>query len=144
LFPHNSAQRADQRGTCFAKFCPVMQRKLTQYSFSFDSQRYQNFASVLVSTLATHVPTSGKPLHQFDGAVVLDLKPLASSRMLGRRFGGRPFNAQHELRLMRIESREGNRLLAEVREESNLMTQFRKRSIIASCECGSHAHHLQC
>jgi hypothetical protein len=148
LFPHNSTQRADQRGACFAKFCPVMQRKLTQYSFSFDSQQYQNFASVLVSTLATHVPTSGKPVHQFDGAVMLDLKPFGQLPNARSKIWGEALQCQHELMLMRIESRGANRLLAEVREESNLMTQFGKRPIIASCECGSQAHslpfHLQC
>jgi hypothetical protein len=70
-----------------------MQGKLTQHHFSFDSQRYQNFASVLVSTLATHVPPSGKPVHQFDGAVMLDLKPFGQLPNARSKMGGRPFNA---------------------------------------------------
>lgn len=101
-----------------------MQGKVTQYSFSFDSQRHQNFASVLVSTLATHVPgQAGSPIRRCcdAGSEAVWPAPECSVEDWGEALQG-----QHELMLMRIESRGPNRLLAEVREQSNLMTQFRE------------------
>jgi len=86
-----------------------MQRKLTQYLFSFDGQRYHNFPPVLGSTLATHVPTSGKPIHQFDGAVMADLKPCGQLSNAWAKIWRQPLQCQHELMLMRIESRAANR-----------------------------------
>jgi len=75
LFPHNSTQRADQRGSCFAKFCPVMQRKLPSVLFLLCQSAISELRVGPRLHAATHVPTSGKPVHQFDGAVMLDLKP---------------------------------------------------------------------
>jgi hypothetical protein len=37
-----------------------------------------------------------------------------------------------------IEPGVAHRLLAEMREKSNLVTQFSQRPVIARCECGFH------
>src|SRR5579872_3399406 len=55
---------------------------------------------------------------------------------------GQPFQSQHELMLTWIEPGVPHRLLTEVREKSNLVTQFSQRPVIARCECGFHLDYV--
>src|SRR5579872_7361664 len=53
-----------------------------------------------------------------------------------------PFQSQHELMLTWIEPGVPHRLLAEVHEKSNLVTQFSQRPVITKCECGFHLDYV--
>src|SRR5579872_2700965 len=53
-----------------------------------------------------------------------------------------PFQSQHELMLTWIEPGVPHRLLAEVHQKSNLVTQFSQRPVITKCECGFHLDYV--
>ena len=74
----------------------------------------------------------GEPLHQFDGAVVLELETLGEIRDAGRGVVSRTLHGEHELVVSRLQSRLPGRYLTEVQEAANLVTEFCQGLVVGS------------
>ena len=73
---NGTAQSRHERRAAKAEFGSMMEEELTQNSLPFGRQREKDLATIVASTMATHIPASGKPVYEFDRAVMLDLQAL--------------------------------------------------------------------
>lgn len=71
---HGTTERFDQRRSRRAQFCPVVQREIAQDLLALRSQLQEHFAPVGTARLPAHISGFGEAIHEFDRAVMLDVK----------------------------------------------------------------------
>src|SRR5580658_4764858 len=71
---HDALQGSDQNRPLQAKFFPVLDRESPQHLLTFRSQGHEPLPPILGPRESAHISAPGQPVHQVDGAVVLDLQ----------------------------------------------------------------------
>jgi hypothetical protein len=71
-----------------------------------------------------------QPIHQFDGAVMLDLQPLREHADGGVFRAGQTFNGEQRLKLLRLDAGSVRRLVAQDLEAPDFVTKIGQRLIV--------------
>jgi hypothetical protein len=132
--PHGPFQGGDQGRTLGAQLGFVPHGQFAKYFFAFRSKLQQDLTTVFPSAASSHQASGGKPVYQFDSAVVLELQSLgqrSDSRVQPCR---QSFKGQHQLVLLRFQPHFPRRLFAEVKKPANLMAQFGQRLVVGKDE----------
>jgi hypothetical protein len=91
----------------------MVQRQVLQHFFPFGSQGEQHLTAILAPARPPNVARGGKPVHEFHGAVVLNLQSLSEFPNGRPRRSRQPFQAEHQLVLSWFQARGSGRLFAE-------------------------------
>jgi hypothetical protein len=108
----------------------MVQREMPQNPLALGREFHAHLSPVLVSAGLLDEAPLHQPVHQFDGAMVLELKAL------GQIGDGRPWVAahtlhrEHQLMVLRLDSGLPGRILAEVQETADLVTEFRQGLVV--------------
>ncbi|HWH60338.1 MAG TPA: hypothetical protein VN682_22100 [Terriglobales bacterium] len=102
----------------------MMKRKLAQHLFPFGGELQVNFAAVFRAALAAHKATCFQTVHQFNGAMVLDLEALGDFGDLGADIRRQPLEREKKLVLTRLKTRLAGCPLAESQEPAYLVPEL--------------------
>jgi hypothetical protein len=82
----------------------MMQRKFTQHLFTLRGELQVNFAAIFRPALAADESGGLKAVHQFNGAMVLDLQALGYFGDLGADVQRQPLEREKKLMLTRLKT----------------------------------------
>ena len=119
----------------------MVQRQLAQHSLAARRQVNQHLAVVLRAAASPCQASLLQPVKKLHGAVMLNLEPLGQVADRGWRSTGQPLHGQQQLVLLRLESRGASRLLAEMQEPPDLMTELGQSAVLADGDAGGSPGH---
>lgn len=105
-------------------------RKLLDQSGSTTRERQQDLAAIGAAAHALQQTVKLQAVHQFDGAVMLDLQPLRERAHGGLLRARQTSNRQEGLMLLGLDARDAGSLLAEIDESANFVAELRERPIV--------------
>jgi hypothetical protein len=112
----------------------VIKREFAQDPLAFCGQLEQYLPAVIAVALSLNVATLCKPVGKFNGAVRFDLQPLGEHANSWDLVFWQSLNGQQELMLPRFDARFSRCILAESHKAPDLITQFRKQSVVRDYE----------
>jgi hypothetical protein len=127
---HRPLQRNDEEWPPLSQFRTVVNGKLAEDFFTFRREADEHLPAILVRAMPPHATRGGEAVDQFDGTVMPDLQPLGELGDTGTRSPRQAFEGQHQLMLLRLEAGLASRLLAEVQEAPQLVTDLRQRFVV--------------
>lgn len=101
---HDSLQGAQKREARRAKFGAMRQRHPAKNLLGAPGESQQNLPSILLTARSPQKAVCFQPVHEFDGAVMLDLQALGEKTHGGIRRSGQPFEGKQGLILLRLNS----------------------------------------
>lgn len=108
----------------------MRERKLRQQFRAAWCKRQQNFAAVGAAARAPQQTASFEAVHQFDGAVMLDLQAFRERAHSGLLRVRQTLNRQKRLMLLGLDAGRARSLLAEIYESANFVSELRERLIV--------------
>jgi hypothetical protein len=118
----------------------MMQRQLRQNALSPGREFNLHFAPVCASTAFLDQTSLHKPVYQFDGAVVLELKALSDISDGGPRLFACTFHGEHQLMVLRFKSRLAGRFLAEAQETADSVPELGQGLVVGDLEIVDISH----
>ena len=114
----------------------MRQRNALELPFASRRELNKNLPPIHPAARAPHQPAFLQAIHQFDGAVMLDLKPLRKNAD-GRFLRGRnTFDGKQRLVLLRLKSRCPRVAFTEVQVPANRISAIRQRLEIEAFSAG--------
>lgn len=120
----------------------MMQRQLAQHSFAARCRVNQHLTVVVRAAASPCQASLLQPVKKLYGAVMLNLEPLGQVADRGRCSAGQPLDGQQQLVLLRLESRRAGRLLAEMQEPPDLMTELSQSAVLGNGDVDGSLSHL--
>jgi hypothetical protein len=136
---HRPLQRRNQSRSLQAKFFSMFERKPAQHFFSLARQRNPDFTPVLRRAVPPHIPACLESVCQLNRAVMLNLQLLRQLPDPRPHIRWQPFQCQHQLMLVRLNSGRARRPLTEMNKTAYLVPQFRQRSVVCQSDRPFHA-----
>ena len=132
--PHGPFQGGDQCRALSAQLGLVAHGQFAKHLFALGSKPQQHLTPVIARPASPHQASGGKPVHQFDGAVVLDLQPLSQGSNSGAQSVRQSLEGQHQLVLLRFQPHFPRCLFAEVKKAANLIAQFGQGLVVGKSQ----------
>jgi hypothetical protein len=120
----------------------MVQRQMLQNPLALGRKLHVHFTLVISTADLLDETPLREPFHQFDGAVVMELETLSEIRDARRRAVSRTLHGEHELMVLRLQSRAPGRVLTEAQEAANLVTEFRQGLVVSGFKSISVSHKL--
>jgi hypothetical protein len=112
-----------QFGALRAKFLAMVERQLAKHLLSARGQVQQDLAAVLGAAAPADVSRMFQAVHQFYGAMMLDLQALGQFPYSRAHTRPQAFECQQELVLARLQTGVARRPLAEVKKAADVMAK---------------------
>jgi hypothetical protein len=126
----HSFESAEQRGTRGAKLRLMSQRKLAQKPFAAYGQPQQDLPAIRLTASAAQQAFCFHPIHQLDGAVMLNLQPLCKHADGRAQAHGQTLDREKSLMLSRRDAGSAGSPLAEIQKAADFISTLREDSII--------------
>jgi len=103
----------------------MMRREYPKDTLSARSELHVHLAPIGNSGLLGDEALCRQPIHQFDGAVMLNLQSLSETGDAGILSFRHPFHSEHKLMLLGLQSDSTSRFLTKSKKAPNLVAEFR-------------------
>lgn len=107
-----------------------MLRQFSQDSFASGGETYVHFTTVFPALAARDEPLVGKPVHEFNRTVMLNLEPLRQIGDARPSHVGAALNGQHQLVMLRFQPHFPSGSLAEVQEAAKLVAKLGQGMVV--------------